>query len=744
MLTKKWLTIGFLAVLCLAFVLPTASQAAVKYWEPADGIGNWNYGPYWDPAGVPIAGDTVRIEAGGSGWTLYCYYVNGTNPLLNSIYIGNLDAGTAEARMVQGQDALHTGYEYVGYRGAGKHFQSGGSVTVDNALYLGRLSGSYGYYALSGGTLSAAYSHVGYGGEGEFVQTGGTFTCTQMSIADANYGGPYGAGSYAMQNGTLNAGLIYLGGKEEGTFTQSGGTVNALSSGITLGLDQLGGGHYSLTSGDLNTYRTRLSWAGSTFNQSGGTHDITDNLEVGYGSSVLDEALYTLSGTGALTVGDDLYLGQSGHTAPGRYRQTGGTAVVTDMLILAEPTGTLQLLGGTFTCDEVSNDGHYHQSGGTLTTGAWTNTYDFQQTGGILNASLYTNNALEDMVIDNAADCRIDSLAGNTGRVWLKSCYLRGSQAGGGVYNRCAFTNAAAFQMDGGEFLGDLINNGTFTYNGGTFNQSTFTNYGGYGSVNLNAWFACRRIVNHGSLTVVWDRRVYADGVGYANAVENNGSLTLYPRSELNLYNFSTKLVNNGQMYAGGAVPEEAYVLGTLENHGYLLPCAGGADPGHLYVNGNFIALPGAALRIRIRGTAFDDYDHMYVQFNANLGGELDVRLTEGFVPSVGNSFTGVGYSSHSGAFNPVYLPALPAGLEWALTYGATGVVLTVVEEPSIYYGDMNCDNVVDMDDVPLFVEALVDPADFGGCDIERADTNEDTLINGADTQGFVTLLLGD
>ncbi len=733
-----------IAGLLAAFVAPSAAPAATKYWEPADGIGNWNYGPYWNPSGVPMAGDMVRIEAGGSGWTLVCLYTNATNPLLDSIYIGNVSTGTADARIVQSQDALHAGYEYVGYRGTGKHYQSGGSVTIDNTLYLGRLSNSYGYYELSNGSLSAAYAHVGYGGDGDFVQTGGTFSGTQLNVSNASYSGPYGVGSYNMQSGTLTFPSIYLGGKEEGTFTQSGGTVNASGAGLTLGLDQLGGGHYTLSNGDLNTYRTRLIWAGSTFTQTGGTHDVSDNLEIGYGTVVPDESLYTLSGTGALNVGDDMYLGYSGHTALGRFRQTGGTAVVADMLILAEPTGTLELEGGTFACDEVSNDGHYHQSGGTLTTGAWTNTYDFQQTGGILNASQFTNNSLEDMIIDNAADCRINTLSGNTGRLWLKSGDLRGSHAGGSTFNRCAFTNGATFEMSGGEFLGDLINNGTFTYNGGTFDQSTLTNYGGYGSVNLNGWLACRRIVNHGSLTVVWDHRLYADGVGCPNAFENHGSLTLYPRSELNLYNFSTKLVNNGQMYAGGAVPDQAYFLGTLDNHGYLIPCAGGTDPGHLYVNGNFTAFPSAELRIRIRGTATDDYDHMYVQFNANLGGELDVRLTEGFIPSPGNSFTVVGYGSHSGTFSPVYLPALPGGLDWQLTYGATGLVLTVIEESTAYYGDMNCDNVVDMDDVPLFVQALVDPFNYGGCDLYRADTNEDLLVDGRDTQGFVELLLGE
>ena len=56
--------------------------------------------------------------------------------------------------------------------------------------------------------------------------------------------------------------------------------------------------------------------------------------------------------------------------------------------------------------------------------------------------------------------------------------------------------------------------------------------------------------------------------------------------------------------------------------------------------------------------------------------------------------------------------------------------------------GDMDCDVVVDPIDIPLFVQALIDPAGFAGCDIGRGDMNGDTLINGADVQLFVQALM--
>jgi agmatine deiminase len=49
--------------------------------------------------------------------------------------------------------------------------------------------------------------------------------------------------------------------------------------------------------------------------------------------------------------------------------------------------------------------------------------------------------------------------------------------------------------------------------------------------------------------------------------------------------------------------------------------------------------------------------------------------------------------------------------------------------------GDMDCNCVMDIDDVPGFVDALVEPETYAGCDINLADLNGDTFIDGADLQ---------
>jgi len=61
--------------------------------------------------------------------------------------------------------------------------------------------------------------------------------------------------------------------------------------------------------------------------------------------------------------------------------------------------------------------------------------------------------------------------------------------------------------------------------------------------------------------------------------------------------------------------------------------------------------------------------------------------------------------------------------------------------------GDLNCDNVLNPDDIAPFALALSDPvayaASFPGCDISQADMNEDGNIDGLDIGAFTEAILG-
>jgi len=60
--------------------------------------------------------------------------------------------------------------------------------------------------------------------------------------------------------------------------------------------------------------------------------------------------------------------------------------------------------------------------------------------------------------------------------------------------------------------------------------------------------------------------------------------------------------------------------------------------------------------------------------------------------------------------------------------------------------GDMNCDTLLNTDDISHFVQALLNPSEYlsshPGCDILRGDMNEDGAVNGLDIQPFVSTVL--
>ncbi len=88
------------------------------------------------------------------------------------------------------------------------------------------------------------------------------------------------------------------------------------------------------------------------------------------------------------------------------------------------------------------------------------------------------------------------------------------------------------------------------------------------------------------------------------------------------------------------------------------------------------------------------------------------------------------------------------AGMSPCSAYMLTGGFWAFIatEQGEMFLGDLNCDGVVDVNDIAPFVLALTDPDNYTmqyqECCINLADMNEDESVNGSDIQGFVGLLL--
>lgn len=94
-----------------------------------------------------------------------------------------------------------------------------------------------------------------------------------------------------------------------------------------------------------------------------------------------------------------------------------------------------------------------------------------------------------------------------------------------------------------------------------------------------------------------------------------------------------------------------------------------------------------------------------------------------------------------------------PTGEHWPTLEADVDLsaALFTFEVQTVLRGDMNCDDVLDVNDVPHFVQAMVDPAGYDAdhdgdpylaCARYRADMNTDTLKDGDDIQLFADALL--
>jgi hypothetical protein len=109
---------------------------------------------------------------------------------------------------------------------------------------------------------------------------------------------------------------------------------------------------------------------------------------------------------------------------------------------------------------------------------------------------------------------------------------------------------------------------------------------------------------------------------------------------------FGAVTLNSGVLSGSGVV------YGSLSNNGgYVTP---GHSAGQITVTGNFTQGPNGTLVLEAAGGAAGEFDRLQIGGTASLGGSLDLRLTNGFVPLTGDQFNPLGYSSASGSFSSV------------------------------------------------------------------------------------------
>jgi T5SS/PEP-CTERM-associated repeat protein len=224
---------------------------------------------------------------------------------------------------------------------------------------------------------------------------------------------------------------------------------------------------------------------------------------------------------------------------------------------------------------------------------------------------------------------------------------------------------------------------------------------------------------------------VTVDGPG--SSWTNSGDLTLG-----DYFQGSTLTVSGGGAVSvgGNLIVERSGVLsgngtisGNVMNRGAFRPglshSSQTAVPGTLHIDGNFLQSDTGYLLTRLGGTtAGTHYDQLQVSGAVNLNGIMSVPLVNGFMPSAGDAFDILDWSSVSGRFSTVFLPSLKAGLSWDTSQLYTTGIISVVNAP-LFEADFDEDGDVDGDDLSQW------RSDFGQNAV--SDANGDGDSDGTD-----------
>ncbi|QDU90702.1 hypothetical protein Pla175_41120 [Pirellulimonas nuda] len=163
------------------------------------------------------------------------------------------------------------------------------------------------------------------------------------------------------------------------------------------------------------------------------------------------------------------------------------------------------------------------------------------------------------------------------------------------------------------------------------------------------------------------------------------------------------------QIYAGGRLTGEGAIRtgsgpipGQVENAGGLVAPGDAASGGigSLAIAGRFSNTATGKIQFELAGlTAGTQHDELLIDGPAAFGGALEVLLSAGFTPSVGDTFTIATYDEEGGRFDSA---TLPAGITWGIGYGETSLTLSVFAP-----GDFNGSGFVDAADYTVWRDGL-------------------------------------
>jgi hypothetical protein len=169
--------------------------------------------------------------------------------------------------------------------------------------------------------------------------------------------------------------------------------------------------------------------------------------------------------------------------------------------------------------------------------------------------------------------------------------------------------------------------------------------------------------------------QIQSGTVNFSSGFQQNSGSTTVPAGTV------LQAGGNGVSLLGGTLSGLGTISGSVSNSATLIP----SPLGTLTILGNFAQTTIGALGITLGGTAGGQYSRLAVSSQLSINGALNVMLTNGFLPAVGNTFTVVtAGAAPSGRFSSITGSHTPGGVALAPQYAAAAVNLVAVNNPAL------------------------------------------------------------
>ncbi len=415
--------------------------------------------------------------------------------------------GAGITGFAQGSGSLNaTGNLLVGAFGDNRtgtiRVNTSGTLAVSGELFIGDSQNSTGNFLLESGTMTANNKiFVGNNkANGTLTMSGGTLTKTGGD--ETFVGRDQGTGTITQSGGTLTLNHnLYVGQSSgsTGTYNISGSSVLNVARDFVVGRES-GTGTLNMTGGTITKTGDEKFIVGhnngvGTVVQSGGTISANNELYIG-NENASASGTYTLSGTGALNVSNEVVVGRESGT--GVLNVDGGTLTTSgngNMYVgRRNGTGTLNQSAGTISVnkefgvgtrdDNKIGTGTYNLSGGLLT--ASNNIFIGKEQGasGTMTMTGGTMTGSDKLIIGhNQAS---GSLSHSAGTVNVQNEIYIGNENSASSVGTYTLSGSAVLNVGNEVQVGRDNGTGTFNLNGGTITTKKIEGGNGSATVNFN------------------------------------------------------------------------------------------------------------------------------------------------------------------------------------------------------------------------------------------------------------------